>query len=151
MFNIQLGEPMLGSQDLVKLSFNPIEPKKIVERSSIGISPTYTRVKGRSQEQFKVEFYCEEIQKFNYLVVLKPKLVNDQSQNLGIVPVLLQAETIQPKLVLDKKVDFQGNQTLKFIKWSYGNSERDEQSFYLINDTKTNLVFSLDIDGISII
>ena len=42
----------------------------------------------------------------NYLVVLTPKLTADPSCNLGMVPILLSAETVSPKLTLDKKVIF---------------------------------------------
>lgn len=44
-------------------------------------------------------------------------------------------------------MDFEQKQTLKFQKWSFGDSEREVQAFNLINDTKTNLVFTLDTTG----
>ncbi len=104
MFNILLAEPILGSEDLVKLYFDPIEPRCIEHDPFISIFPRHTKIKGRSQEHFRCEFFCEEIKQLNYLVVLRPKLIADKSQNLGIVPILLSAESIAPVLTLDKKV-----------------------------------------------
>ena len=48
MFNIQLVEPILGSEDLIKLHFDPIEPKSIDHDINISIFPKQTKIKGRS-------------------------------------------------------------------------------------------------------
>lgn len=59
MFNVQFNQPILGSEDLIKLFFNPIEPKFIENDPFINISPKKTKIKGRSLEQFRVEFFCD--------------------------------------------------------------------------------------------
>ena len=48
MFDIRLTEPILGSEDLIKLSFEPIEPKCIEHDPNISIFPKHATIKGRS-------------------------------------------------------------------------------------------------------
>lgn len=79
MFNIKFVEPLLGSEDLVKVFFEPVEPKIVIEDPCIQITPKETNIKGRSIENFKIDFVCDEIRNFNFLLVLTPNLIHDKS------------------------------------------------------------------------
>ena len=67
--------------------------------------------------------------------------------NLQDLVVSVQAFSIQPSLHLDKSIQIDGSLTVSFEKWSYLNSQKDIRALCLVNRFRTNLLFTLSIEG----
>lgn len=70
--------------------------------------------------------------------------------SLGIISLNLFAVTIKPKLVIDKKSRFDGENHLNFKYWSIPNESdapNATQKITYTNDSKADLTFNLNISG----
>jgi hypothetical protein len=52
MFNIRIKEGYLDSGDLIRLDFDPLEPKTKFTGEELKISPQEAKIKGRCKEKF---------------------------------------------------------------------------------------------------
>lgn len=52
MFKVGIKDAYLDSKDLVRLDFEPLEPKEKYEGEELQIFPKEARIKGRSKEKF---------------------------------------------------------------------------------------------------
>lgn len=117
----------------------------------------------RETTTFNVTFYSNKgVGEFKSVILATPELSRDELQiaddgdeflrkgSLGIISLNLLANTIKPKLTIDKKSRFDGDNHLNFKYWSIPQDEdapSGTQKITYTNDSKADLNFNLTISG----
>ncbi|EGR30726.1 hypothetical protein IMG5_124930 [Ichthyophthirius multifiliis] len=158
MFQIQIQEPHLGTQDACLLHFEPLQPQEVVQ-SDIQIEQKQFILEGREEKIIKVNFQSKEAKNFDQVLVARPYLrqknqfsidPNEKNDNMGTVAIRLQAQTINPYLYIDKLKSVDGILKLKFEKWSCQEiieNKKELKEITLINKFNLNLKFQIHIIG----
>lgn len=162
-FNLQIGEPELGSNALVSVNWNPVEPPES-HSGPFAIEPMDKFIKGRKDELFTVSFKCPTPGDYDGVLVGRPQIIKGPSgmteeeykeeetiktddKNIGMVVLYLHAQAIAPRLFLDKSSTGDGKQKIKFEKWALVDCAKEKRSFILQNKNKAGLQFGIRIEG----
>lgn len=117
----------------------------------------------REVSLFNVTFYSDKgVGEFKSVILASPELSTEELSiaddgdeflrkgSLGIISLNLFAVAIKPKLTIDKKSRFDGENHLNFKYWSIPNDNdapSGTQKFTYSNDSKADLTFNLNIAG----
>jgi hypothetical protein len=120
-------------------------------------------VGSRETTTFNVTFYSNKgVGEFRSILLASPELSKEELEvaedgdefsrkgSLGIISLNLFAVTIQPKLVIDKKSRYDGENHLNFKYWSIPNDNDAPSAVQKVtytNDTKADLTFNLNLSG----
>mmetsp|Transcript_27654 Transcript_27654/g.24320 ORF Transcript_27654/g.24320 Transcript_27654/m.24320 type:complete len:222 (+) Transcript_27654:241-906(+) len=153
LFKLGITDPDPGTDDIVKLKWNPIAPRE-AENGPFTVSPKTACVKGRKTETFTVTFHSTETRVFNSVMVARPKLVErpedegkKKTMKVEDLPVYLDAHTVQPQLSLDKRTQIDGSHMIRFEKWALYDNKKSVKKIILKNRTLADLIFNVELDG----
>ena len=105
-------------------------------------------IKGRQTENFTLTFTSSVNGPYNATLIAEPRAPNSHSeQNLQDLVVSIEAFSIQPSLHVDKALQLDGSQTINFEKWSFMDSQKDVRTICLVNRFRTNLIFTILLEG----
>lgn len=96
-------------------------------------------------------FTSSNLGEYKAILIAEPRLVSQEqkfdSNNLQDLVVSTQAFSIQPSLHIDKAFQLDGSLAVAFEKWSFMDSQKEVRTLCLVNQFRTNLIFSLSLDG----
>jgi len=151
LFNIQFEEPKSGTNDLVKLRWDPIPPKEATN-GPFKIHPMNTVIKARCTELFTISFASNMVGIYDAVSVGETELIRDgdemrKSSKTNPLPFYLKATTVNPVLTVDKLKRLDGSHLLKFEKWALSQTKKQFRNVILRNQTPAHLDFTVQIDG----
>lgn len=107
-FKISIEEKKPGSNDLVQVKWNPIEPEK-TNSSPFSLENYQIVVPAKSTVPVKIIYDSNDIRAFNSVLTATPKFSQQTATNdldLGQLSVLLKSCTMNPRLELHENVNF---------------------------------------------
>jgi hypothetical protein len=148
-----------------KFEYSALEPEPSKD-SAFEITPASTVVGSRSTREFQVTFDPSKgTGWYKSIILASPELSAEEIEvqtttnpggldlskkgSLGIISLVLDANTIDPKLSIDRKIKMDNENHLRFKYWSIQSQEAPAriQKLTFTNTSKADLTFNLNVNG----
>lgn len=144
-----------------KFAFTAIEPEQ-TQDSAFEITPKEVAVGSRANQEFKVCFNPSKgLGDFKTILIASPELSADEVEivddpadlpkkgSLGIIAVNLSANTISPKLQIDKSIKMDGERHIKTKVWATQDALAPSHTTKLVfsNSSKADMIFNFNTTG----
>ena len=114
MFSVTFERNEGNESEPYKINFNVKEPEEAND-TPFTIEPKRILLSPKEQITFEVSFDSSKlIGKYEVLLVAHPMLADDKSDNLGVLYVIVRAESLNAHLTIDKKYQRDGKPHIQF-------------------------------------